>query len=75
MTDVEQNFALMWKTLGRRGLKIMVHSFKDYLEEWSRLKNLWGWGDSSKETSKELVMVDPWVEYPLSKTPSNACVS
>lgn len=53
----------------------MVHSFKDYLEGWSRLKNLWGWGDSYKETSKELVMVDPWVEYPLSKTPSNACVS
>lgn len=53
----------------------MLHSLKDYLEEWGRLENINSGGRPSKETSKELVMVDPWAKHPFSKTPSNLCAS
>lgn len=40
--DVEQNFVLKWKMLLGRDLEIMIHSFKDSLEEWGSLENIWG---------------------------------
>lgn len=51
-------------------MKIMLHSFEDYLEECGKAGEHRGEGKSSKETSEELVMVEPSVKHPLPKTPS-----